>query len=405
MAFLGQIHLQLALHSRGSCCWFVLALIAAYVAFMPLELSHLICAAIGGLAYLLGYVTFDKHAKTSKKQASLAPACEIGEAKHDANVAATQELDQQVQHEHPMERTGMDAAWQCDGCARDNVTHAEMVRFRCSEGCDFDLCQQCCNQDSSMVDSIKPAVGNKSAATSAMRRGPRPRGGRRSHDAQQPDRAVARAAISSRATTEKAGASKGTALQFMILKMEAKARTLQDLRALQDAGKELTPSERTSLAELPELENKIEDLRAEREAERGGSWRRPMPKEIAKSREVDRTLAAADRDNWRRPVPTEVDSVPKPLVSTSSPMPDVDNARESQPKAEVMLDQAQPSAIAATPDQVAAAAAAAATHVAVAPDRLLELASSEETCWSWVRQGRCNRGLSCPWKHPPLFAK
>lgn len=330
MAFLSHIRLQLAQHGWARCCWFVLVLVSAYIAFLPLELCHLICAAIGGAAYFLGYVTFKKQTKQMN--------------------CFEEQIEQQVLHEHPLERTDMDAAWQCDGCARDNGTYTGMVRYRCSKGCDFDLCHECRNQDSSKAELAKQSASNRSVATNAIRRGPRHRAGRRvgfvqaagrrvqgtegyerettatATDAQLPDRVVARTSgVGARGVAENAGASKGTALQYMILKLEAKARTLQDLRDLQDGGKELEPSERASLAQLPELEDQIEDLRAQREAERSGSWRKPMPKDASKHHEVDRALTADASDNWRAPVPKEVANAPAPRrvlrfgVPTSSP--------------------------------------------------------------------------------------
>jgi len=38
------------------------------------------------------------------------------------------------------------------------------------------------------------------------------------------------------------------------------------------------------------------------------------------------------------------------------------------------------------------------------PSKLKEFATREDTCWGWLRTGKCKRGPTCPWMHPPLVS-
>jgi len=43
-------------------------------------------------------------------------------------------------HEHPVEQSERATGWGCDGCGQSGEGK---VRFRCTQGCDFDLCGEC----------------------------------------------------------------------------------------------------------------------------------------------------------------------------------------------------------------------------------------------------------------------
>jgi len=38
------------------------------------------------------------------------------------------------------------------------------------------------------------------------------------------------------------------------------------------------------------------------------------------------------------------------------------------------------------------------------PSKLKEFATRDDTCWGWLRTGKCKRGPTCPWMHPPLVS-
>lgn len=45
-------------------------------------------------------------------------------------------------HEHPMEEADCNGGrWGCDGCQSGG--RADVKRFRCAKGCDFDYCEEC----------------------------------------------------------------------------------------------------------------------------------------------------------------------------------------------------------------------------------------------------------------------
>jgi hypothetical protein len=47
-------------------------------------------------------------------------------------------------HPHPLEQSSpAGAAWGCDGCSKWSTDHPNLLRNRCTMGCDFDLCQHC----------------------------------------------------------------------------------------------------------------------------------------------------------------------------------------------------------------------------------------------------------------------
>lgn len=52
---------------------------------------------------------------------------------------------EKVRHPHMMGRSERTGHWRCNGCRRMTMGNADMKqsRFRCEEGCDFDLCSTC----------------------------------------------------------------------------------------------------------------------------------------------------------------------------------------------------------------------------------------------------------------------
>lgn len=50
-----------------------------------------------------------------------------------------------VQHEHPVECSDRKGHWYCDACSKRSTYHRHMLklRYRCTAGCNFDLCSVC----------------------------------------------------------------------------------------------------------------------------------------------------------------------------------------------------------------------------------------------------------------------
>lgn len=47
-------------------------------------------------------------------------------------------------HEHPLELKDAGSGWGCDGCGKGGGP--DVTRFRCTQGCDFDFCEDCNNK-------------------------------------------------------------------------------------------------------------------------------------------------------------------------------------------------------------------------------------------------------------------
>ncbi|CAE8631215.1 unnamed protein product [Polarella glacialis] len=60
-------------------------------------------------------------------------------------------------HEHPLEEAdGNNGQWGCDGCNRGGS--AEVKRFRCPQGCDFDFCEDCHRDAGSKATTAAPKL-------------------------------------------------------------------------------------------------------------------------------------------------------------------------------------------------------------------------------------------------------
>jgi len=64
-----------------------------------------------------------------------------------------------VKHDHTLAPSTRSACWTCDGCERHSKKCPDMQRYRCSEGCDFDLCNACSHfhEVTLMLEGDKPA--------------------------------------------------------------------------------------------------------------------------------------------------------------------------------------------------------------------------------------------------------
>jgi len=60
-------------------------------------------------------------------------------------------------HEHPLEKKEPSGGWGCDGCSGAGT--ADKERYRCSEGCDFDLCGECNAKVATKAEKMAPRVG------------------------------------------------------------------------------------------------------------------------------------------------------------------------------------------------------------------------------------------------------
>jgi len=58
-------------------------------------------------------------------------------------------------HEHPLEEYAMNGGgWGCDGCGKSGSTATK--RFRCTQGCDFDYCEECNEKSCGCCDVVAP---------------------------------------------------------------------------------------------------------------------------------------------------------------------------------------------------------------------------------------------------------
>mmetsp|Transcript_58787 Transcript_58787/g.164102 ORF Transcript_58787/g.164102 Transcript_58787/m.164102 type:complete len:676 (-) Transcript_58787:129-2156(-) len=62
-----------------------------------------------------------------------------------------------VPHEHPQVLTSLAATWACDGCNRPGEEASQ--RYRCTAGCDFDLCESCYGPEAFSVSVWTRTVG------------------------------------------------------------------------------------------------------------------------------------------------------------------------------------------------------------------------------------------------------
>mmetsp|Transcript_43780 Transcript_43780/g.112727 ORF Transcript_43780/g.112727 Transcript_43780/m.112727 type:complete len:353 (-) Transcript_43780:214-1272(-) len=81
-------------------------------------------------------------------------------------------------HEHPLARIGTHTwvptkHWRCDGCGSSSVT-TEMIRYRCTRGCNIDLCDQCYGPEAQALAEAQAEVCEASEESLVQRGGQSP---------------------------------------------------------------------------------------------------------------------------------------------------------------------------------------------------------------------------------------
>jgi hypothetical protein len=71
-------------------------------------------------------------------------------------------------HPHPLEESSPVGTWGCDSCQKWSKDHPGLQRYRCTMGCDFDLCQICYKVQEEKIESSPVALSPEAAASPAM---------------------------------------------------------------------------------------------------------------------------------------------------------------------------------------------------------------------------------------------
>eukprot|EP00747_Dinoflagellata_sp_TGD_P225881 gnl/TRDRNA2_/TRDRNA2_99656_c0_seq2.p1 gnl/TRDRNA2_/TRDRNA2_99656_c0~~gnl/TRDRNA2_/TRDRNA2_99656_c0_seq2.p1 ORF type:complete len:222 (-),score=39.11 gnl/TRDRNA2_/TRDRNA2_99656_c0_seq2:12-677(-) len=69
-------------------------------------------------------------------------------------------------HAHPLEVVPVQRGerWKCDGCGKSGSSKKAITRYRCTQGCDFDLCDICFAEVAASTDLLPPVVAKPSAS-------------------------------------------------------------------------------------------------------------------------------------------------------------------------------------------------------------------------------------------------